>query len=99
MNSGAIFPWKSGNRFELLVDGPAFMPAMLADIDAAEPGDHDRLPVRDQRGEDLVAAARPAWQQVDPRRAVEVAPMAPPEITERGGVGGVEERGLERLHV
>ncbi|WP_373387626.1 phosphatidylserine/phosphatidylglycerophosphate/cardiolipin synthase family protein [Pseudomonas alcaligenes] len=33
--SGAIFPWKSGNRFELLVDGPAFFPAMLADIAAA----------------------------------------------------------------
>ena len=34
--SGTIFPWKAANRFELLVDGPAFMPAMLADIDAAE---------------------------------------------------------------
>src|SRR5690606_13570146 len=36
MNDGAIFPWKSGNRFELLIDGAAFMPAMLADIAAAE---------------------------------------------------------------
>lgn len=34
--TGSIFPWKAANRFELLVDGPAFMPAMLADIDAAE---------------------------------------------------------------
>ncbi|WP_252274484.1 phospholipase D-like domain-containing protein [Pseudomonas subflava] len=36
MNNGAIFPWKSGNRFELLVDGPAFMPAMLVAIARAE---------------------------------------------------------------
>ncbi|MBC9251639.1 cardiolipin synthase B [Pseudomonas alcaligenes] len=34
--TGAIFPWKSGNRFELLVDGPAFFPAMLAAIARAE---------------------------------------------------------------
>ncbi|MEO4045975.1 phosphatidylserine/phosphatidylglycerophosphate/cardiolipin synthase family protein [Pseudomonas sp. CAU 1711] len=33
--TGAIFPWRSGNRFALLVDGPAFFPAMLADIEAA----------------------------------------------------------------
>mgnify|MGYP001761134069 CR=1 FL=1 len=26
--SGTIFPWKAANRFELLVDGPAFMPAL-----------------------------------------------------------------------
>lgn len=34
--SGTIFPWKSGNRFELLVDGPQFFPAMLAAIEQAE---------------------------------------------------------------
>ncbi|MDH0895791.1 MULTISPECIES: phosphatidylserine/phosphatidylglycerophosphate/cardiolipin synthase family protein [unclassified Pseudomonas] len=34
--TGAIFPWRPGNRFELMIDGPAFMPAMLADIAAAE---------------------------------------------------------------
>ncbi|MGL4316738.1 MAG: phospholipase D-like domain-containing protein [Pseudomonas sp.] len=34
--SGAIFPWKSGNRFELLVDGPLFFPAMLSAIAHAE---------------------------------------------------------------
>lgn len=34
--SGVIFPWKSGSHFVLLIDGPAFMPAMLADIAAAE---------------------------------------------------------------
>ncbi|WP_137974408.1 phosphatidylserine/phosphatidylglycerophosphate/cardiolipin synthase family protein [Pseudomonas sp. F(2018)] len=33
--TGAIFPWKSANRFELMIDGPAFMPAMLADIASA----------------------------------------------------------------
>ncbi|MDH1110095.1 phosphatidylserine/phosphatidylglycerophosphate/cardiolipin synthase family protein [Pseudomonas otitidis] len=33
---GHIFPWKSGNRFDLLIDGPSFFPAMLADIDRAE---------------------------------------------------------------
>lgn len=33
--TGSIFPWRSGNRFELLVDGPAFFPAMLADMAAA----------------------------------------------------------------
>ena len=33
--SGEIFPWRSGNAFELLIDGPAFFPAMLADIAAA----------------------------------------------------------------
>ncbi|MBB2496620.1 phospholipase D-like domain-containing protein [Aquipseudomonas ullengensis] len=36
MNRGTIFPWKAGNRFELLVDGPQFFPAMLAAIDQAE---------------------------------------------------------------
>ncbi|MBD9484906.1 phosphatidylserine/phosphatidylglycerophosphate/cardiolipin synthase family protein [Pseudomonas sp. PDM14] len=34
--SGSIFPWKPGNRFELLVDGPAFFPAMLVEIARAE---------------------------------------------------------------
>ena len=33
--SGAIFPWKSGNRFELLVDGERFFPLMLAAIAGA----------------------------------------------------------------
>ena len=33
--SGAIFPWRGGNAFELLVDGPAFFPAMLTDIASA----------------------------------------------------------------
>lgn len=33
---GAVFPWRSGNRFALLLDGPAFFPRMLAAIDAAE---------------------------------------------------------------
>jgi cardiolipin synthase len=33
---GAIFPWRSTNRFELLIDGPAFFPRLLAAIDAAQ---------------------------------------------------------------
>lgn len=33
--TGSVFPWRSGNRFELLIDGPEFMPAMLADIAVA----------------------------------------------------------------
>ncbi|MCY1340293.1 putative cardiolipin synthase YwiE [compost metagenome] len=33
---GPIFPWRSGNRFALLIDGPRFFPAMLARIAAAE---------------------------------------------------------------
>lgn len=32
---GRIFPWRGGNRFELLLDGPAFFPRMLAAIDGA----------------------------------------------------------------
>lgn len=36
LNTGAIFPWRNGNRFELLVDGPRFFPSMLAAIEAAE---------------------------------------------------------------
>ncbi|MBD2838055.1 phosphatidylserine/phosphatidylglycerophosphate/cardiolipin synthase family protein [Pseudomonas sp. JM0905a] len=33
---GQIFPWKSGNRFELLIDGPQFFPTMLTAIARAE---------------------------------------------------------------
>ena len=29
---GQIFPWRSGNRFELLIDGPQFFPLMLTAI-------------------------------------------------------------------
>ncbi|MBK5539516.1 phosphatidylserine/phosphatidylglycerophosphate/cardiolipin synthase family protein [Pseudomonas sp. TH05] len=32
---GAVFPWREGNRFELLIDGPRFFPRMLAAIDRA----------------------------------------------------------------
>lgn len=32
---GRIFPWRGGNRFELLLDGSAFFPRMLAAIDGA----------------------------------------------------------------
>lgn len=32
----AVFPWRSGNRFNLLVDGEQFFPRLLAAIDAAE---------------------------------------------------------------
>ena len=34
--SGAVFPWRSANRFELLVDGPSFFPQMLVGIARAE---------------------------------------------------------------
>ncbi|NWD83860.1 phosphatidylserine/phosphatidylglycerophosphate/cardiolipin synthase family protein [Pseudomonas reactans] len=34
--SGAVFPWRSANRFELLIDGPNFFPQMLVDIARAE---------------------------------------------------------------
>jgi len=34
--SGAVFPWRSANRFELLIDGPSFFPQMLVDIARAE---------------------------------------------------------------
>lgn len=34
--SGEIFPWKSANAFELLIDGSAFFPAMLDDIAQAQ---------------------------------------------------------------
>lgn len=33
--AGAVFPWRSANQFELLIDGPAFFPRMLAAIDQA----------------------------------------------------------------
>ncbi|AOE87234.1 phospholipase [Pseudomonas sp. TCU-HL1] len=33
---GQIFPWKAGNRFELLIDGPQFFPTMLTAIARAE---------------------------------------------------------------
>ena len=29
---GAVFPWRDGNHFELLIDGPQFFPRMLAAI-------------------------------------------------------------------
>jgi len=34
--SGAVFPWRSGNRFELMIDGPSFFPRMLEAIAQAE---------------------------------------------------------------
>jgi len=34
--SGAIFPWRKGNEFNLLIDGPAFFPRMIAAIDGAQ---------------------------------------------------------------
>lgn len=34
--AGAVFPWRSANRFELLIDGPRFFPQMLVDIARAE---------------------------------------------------------------
>lgn len=33
---GAIFPWRSDNQFQLLVDGPSFFPRMIAAIDRAQ---------------------------------------------------------------
>src|ERR1700712_3087913 len=33
---GAIFPWRDNNQFELLIDGPAFFPRMIAAIDGAQ---------------------------------------------------------------
>ncbi|MFH0023355.1 phosphatidylserine/phosphatidylglycerophosphate/cardiolipin synthase family protein [Pseudomonas fluorescens] len=33
---GAVFPWRDGNRFELLIDGPQFFPRMLEHIAAAQ---------------------------------------------------------------
>ena len=34
--AGAVFPWRSANQFELLIDGPQFFPRMLAAIDQAQ---------------------------------------------------------------
>ena len=34
--AGPVFPWRAGNRFELLIDGPAFFPRMLLAIVRAE---------------------------------------------------------------
>lgn len=34
--SSAIFPWREDNRFQLLIDGPAFFPRMIAAIDGAQ---------------------------------------------------------------
>ncbi len=33
---GAIFPWRDDNQFNLLIDGPAFFPRMLAAIEGAQ---------------------------------------------------------------
>ncbi|TDV70018.1 phosphatidylserine/phosphatidylglycerophosphate/cardiolipin synthase family protein [Pseudomonas sp. LP_7_YM] len=33
---GAIFPWRGDNHFNLLIDGPAFFPRMIAAIEAAQ---------------------------------------------------------------
>ena len=34
--AGAVFPWRSANQSELLIDGPQFFPRMLAAIDQAQ---------------------------------------------------------------
>ncbi|WP_434562748.1 phospholipase D-like domain-containing protein [Pseudomonas sp. R1-6] len=34
--SGPVFPWREGNRFELLIDGPQFFPRMLVEIARAQ---------------------------------------------------------------
>ncbi|WP_028695216.1 phospholipase D-like domain-containing protein [Pseudomonas cremoricolorata] len=34
--AGPVFPWREGNQFELLIDGPAFFPRMLLAIVRAE---------------------------------------------------------------
>jgi phosphatidylserine/phosphatidylglycerophosphate/cardiolipin synthase-like enzyme len=34
--TGAIFPWREDNQFQLLIDGPAFFPRMIAAIDGAQ---------------------------------------------------------------
>jgi phosphatidylserine/phosphatidylglycerophosphate/cardiolipin synthase-like enzyme len=34
--AGAIFPWREENKFELLIDGPAFFPRMIQAIEKAE---------------------------------------------------------------
>ena len=33
--AGMIFPWREDNQFQLLIDGPAFFPRMIAAIDAS----------------------------------------------------------------
>lgn len=33
---GPVFPWRDGNQFELLIDGPEFFPRMLEAITRAE---------------------------------------------------------------
>ena len=34
--AGPVFPWRAGNQFELLIDGPQFFPRMLQTIMGAE---------------------------------------------------------------
>lgn len=34
--AGAVFPWRGGNQFELLIDGPEFFPRMLTAIVRAQ---------------------------------------------------------------
>ena len=34
--AGPVFPWREGNHFELLIDGPQFFPRMLVAIARAE---------------------------------------------------------------
>lgn len=36
MLAGEVFPWREGNQFRLLIDGPRFFPRLLQCIDAAE---------------------------------------------------------------
>lgn len=33
---GAVFPWRTDNQFQLLIDGPAFFPRMIAAIEQAQ---------------------------------------------------------------
>lgn len=33
---GAIFPWRDDNQFDLMIDGPAFFPRMIAAIEGAQ---------------------------------------------------------------
>ncbi|WP_256930698.1 phosphatidylserine/phosphatidylglycerophosphate/cardiolipin synthase family protein [Pseudomonas sp. ABC1] len=35
VHAGEVFPWREGNTFRLLLDGPGFFPAMLAAIEGA----------------------------------------------------------------
>ena len=34
--SGAVFPWRSANQFELLIDGPQFFARMIAAMGDAQ---------------------------------------------------------------